>query len=95
MIIHAFAFRWKPDATAEHKERAASEIKAFQGQIPGLIETHVGENFSPRSQGHDLGAVMKFTDRDALEAYMVHPLHQELVNWLIAYVEPIEIDFEV
>jgi hypothetical protein len=94
MIIHAFAFHWKPGVTEEEKVRAQTEIRALQGQIPGLLETHVGVNFSPRSQGYELGGVMKFTDRAALDAYNPHAVHQKLLIWLRPLIDPIEVDFE-
>ena len=37
MFIHMFAFRWKPEASQAHKDRALADIQAFQGQIAGLI----------------------------------------------------------
>ena len=94
MVIHTFAFRWKPDVTAEQKTRAITEIRALQGQIPGLLETHAGVNFSPRSQGHELGGVMKFANRAAFDTYGTHPVHQALLDWLIPLVDPLEVDFE-
>jgi hypothetical protein len=94
MFIHTFAFRWKSGVTTEQKQRAAVEIRNLQGQIPGLLETWVGENISPRSQGYEFGGVMKFESRSALEAYGSHPVHQALLDWLVPLVEPIEVDFE-
>ena len=94
MVIHTFAFRWKPDVTAEQKNRAITEIRALQGQIPGLIETHVGVNISPRSQGYELGGAMKFANKAALDAYNTHPVHLSLLEWLIPLIDPIEVDFE-
>jgi hypothetical protein len=94
MVIHTFAFRWKTGVREDQKLRAIAEIRGLQGQIPGLLETSVGVNFSPRSQGYELGGVMKFTDRYALDAYGAHPIHQELLHWLMPLIDPIEIDFE-
>lgn len=94
MIIHTFAFRWKPAVTDYQKLQAIQEIHALQGQIPGLIETLVGANISPRSQGYELGGVMKFADRAALDAYGSHPVHQKLLTWLMPLIDPIEVDFE-
>src|SRR5882724_2712247 len=48
MYMHMFAFRWKPGVTEEQKRRVVAEIRALQGQIPGLLETAVGMNISPR-----------------------------------------------
>jgi hypothetical protein len=94
MVIHTFAFRWKPGVREEQRLRAITEIRKLQGQIPGLLETSVGVNFSPRSQGYELGGVMKFTDRSALESYEGHPVHQQLLQWLMPLIDPVEVDFE-
>ena len=79
----------------EQKMRAITEIRNLQGQIPGLLETWVGVNISPRSQGYELGGVMKFADRTTLKAYEGHPVHQNLLQWLMPLINPIEVDFEV
>lgn len=94
MFIHMFAFRWKPGVTEEQKQNVVTEIRKLQGQIPGLLETSVGLNVSPRGQGYELGGVMKFSDQAALDAYGPHPVHQKLLSWLIPLIEPIEVDFD-
>jgi hypothetical protein len=94
MLVHTFAFRWKAGVGEDQKLRAAAEIRGLQGQIPGLLETWVGVNISPQSQGYELGGVMKFADRGALDAYAAHPVHQKLLRWLMPLIDPIEVDFE-
>lgn len=94
MYVHVFAFRWKPDVSEGQKELVISSIRELQDQIPGLLETWVGKNISPRGQGYELGGVMKFSDREALEAYDTHPVHRELLSWLMPLIEAIEVDFE-
>ena len=96
MYIHAFLFQWQPSVTLEMKERAAREIHALQGQIPGLLETSYGSNVSPRSQGFTHGGVMKFRDKAALDAYSPHPVHQKLVDWLMPLLRvAAELDYEM
>jgi hypothetical protein len=94
MYVHMFAFRWKPGVTQEQKNRVIAEIRGLQGQIPGLLETAVGANISPRGQGYELGGVMKFAGKAYLESYGAHPAHQKLLSWLMPLIEPIEVDFE-
>jgi hypothetical protein len=91
-IFHVFAFQWKPAATDELKNKAAVDIAAFQGQIPGLLEVHVGRNASPRGKGYAFGGIMKFESQDSLDAYVQHPLHQALLVWLLPLVDAIELD---
>jgi hypothetical protein len=96
MYIHTFLFQWQPTATEEMKERAAREIRALQGQIPGLIETSYGANISPRSQGFTHGGVMKLKDKAALNAYNTHPVHEKLVQWLRPLLKlAAELDYEI
>ncbi len=93
MFIHMFAFRWKPEVTAEQKQQSLDAIRALQGQIPGLLETYVGTNVSPRSLGYELGGVMKFPDQAAFDAYNDHPVHQKLLVFLKPLIEAVEVDF--
>ncbi|HKI13146.1 MAG TPA: Dabb family protein [Candidatus Acidoferrum sp.] len=95
MYVHMFAFRWKPRVTQEQKDRVLAGIRGLQRQIPGLLETAVGANISPRGQGYELGGVMKFADKASLDSYGAHPAHQKLLSWLLPLIEPIEVDFEV
>ena len=94
MFIHIFGFRWKDRATDADKARAAREIRAFEGAIPGLMDVSVGENLSPRGQGYTFAGLMRFTDRASCEAYATHPAHIALLDWLVPLIEPVELDFE-
>jgi len=94
MYIPTFALRWVPEMTEEQKQRAKREILALQGKIAGLLETHVGENQSPRGKGTNFGGVMMFADREAFEAYFVHPQHDALISWLMPLVDPTELDID-
>jgi antibiotic biosynthesis monooxygenase (ABM) superfamily enzyme len=91
-VFHVFVFQWKPGTSEAQKERAAKEIAAFQGVIPGLLQTHVGPNISPRGKGYTFGGVMQFKDKASLDAYVQHPAHQALLAWLVPLVDAIELD---
>lgn len=93
MLIHMFVFRWHEHATAVDKARAIADIRGFAGAIPGLLEVHVGPNFSRHRSVYESGGVMKFADEAALLAYNSHPLHLTLLDWLVPLIEPIEVDF--
>jgi hypothetical protein len=91
-VFHVFAFQWKQGTSEAQKDRAAKEIAAFQGVIPGLLQTHVGPNISPRGKGYTFGGIMQFKDKAALDAYVQHPAHQKLLVWLRPLIDPIELD---
>lgn len=91
-VFHVFAFQWKPEATEAEKERAKKDIMAFQGVIPGLIQTHVGPNISPRGKGYTFGGIMQFKDEESLNAYFQHPAHLALLKWLVPLIDAVELD---
>lgn len=93
-VFHIFAFQWKPQATDAQKEKATRDIRAFQGVIPGLLQTHVGPNISPRGKGYTFGGIMQFTNQAALDAYVKHPAHQALLAWLVPLIDAIELDLQ-
>jgi hypothetical protein len=93
-VFHVFAFRWKPNTSEAEKNRAAKEIAAFQGQIPGLLQTHVGPNISPRGKGYTFGGIMQFKDKASLDAYFQHPTHQALLAWLVPLIDAVELDLQ-
>ncbi len=93
MFIHMFAFRLKPGVTEEQQERMIREIGDLKSHIPLVLESSIGKNVSPRGQGFVIGGVMKFADQASLEAYNVHPVHQELLKWLLPLIDAIEVDF--
>jgi hypothetical protein len=91
-VFHVFAFQWKPDTSDAQKERARKDIAAFQGVIPGLLQTHVGPNISPRGKGYTFGGIMQFKDEASLNAYFQHPSHQALLAWLVPLIDAVELD---
>jgi hypothetical protein len=93
-VFHVFAFRWKPNTSEAEKDRAAKEIAAFQGQIPGLLQTHVGPNISSRGKGYTFGGIMQFKDKASLDAYFQHPTHQALLAWLVPLIDAVELDLQ-
>jgi hypothetical protein len=91
-VFHVFAFQWKQGTLEAQKDRASKEITAFQGLIPGLLQTHVGRNISPRGKGYTFGGIMQFKDKASLDAYVQHPAHQALLAWLVPLIDAIELD---
>ncbi len=91
-VFHVFAFQWKPNTTQAEMDRAKKDISAFQAVIPGLVQTHVGPNISPRGKGYTFGGIMQFKDEASLNAYFQHPSHQALLAWLVPLIDAVELD---
>ncbi|MEH0155515.1 Dabb family protein [Limibacter armeniacum] len=75
MINHTVLFKIKPEASEAQVKQMIDNLLALKNEITEIEAIHIGENFSDRSQGHDLMLYTLFKDKDALGKYAVHPAH--------------------
>ena len=86
MIAHVVLFRPKPDVDEARLRRFIAMMASASEQIPGIERARVGRsiNIDPgysRSMGestYPYMAILEFTSREALVAYLRHPRHGEL-----------------
>jgi hypothetical protein len=97
MVEHIVLFKTTADATAEQKEQMIAGLRGLREQIPGILDLSVGYNFSARNQGFDIGLLVRFEDRAALETYLPHPAHRSCVDRFISPIKEdvIVVDYEV
>ena len=89
MVEHILLMRWTDEASQEAIDTALRELRGLKDKIAGIVDLSCGANFSERAKGYTHGAVMRFTDRAALEAYFPHPQHQAVVQ---NFINPIRGD---
>jgi hypothetical protein len=96
-IVHVVLFKWAEGATPEAIEAVITGLRGMQGRIEGMTDFSCGENFSPRAKGYTHGLVAHFTDRAALDAYMTHPVHVEVVKTCIDPIrgDTLAFDYEI
>ena len=94
MFVHVFAFRWKGGVSAERREAALADIAAFKGVVSGLRDCFIGNNVSANSPDFTTTGVMIFDGKAEFDAYVGHPAHLALLEWLADLIDPIELDFE-
>lgn len=83
MVEHIVLFKWKETTTPEEIEAVMEGLKGLKSKIPGIVDLSCGKNFTDRSKGFEYGLVVRFRDREALDAYQPHPEHQKVVQNLI------------
>ena len=96
MVEHQVLFKIKGDATEAQIDEMMKAIRTLQDKIEGIVDLSAGENFSERSQGFTHGVTVRFTDTQALENYLPHPAHQDVVENNIKPIldEIIVVDYE-
>jgi quinol monooxygenase YgiN len=97
MVEHVVLFKLKPEATEQQRRAMLEGLRGLRQAVPGVVDLSCGTNFSDRSQGHEIGLVVRFTDRSALEAYLPHPAHRAVVEQLIRPISDgvIVADYEI
>jgi hypothetical protein len=97
MVEHVVLFKTTPEATEVQKDRMISELASLKDKIPGIVDLSVGRNFSDRSQGFDIGLVVRFVDRAALDVYIPHPAHRGCVDQFVGPIKQdvIVADYEI
>ena len=92
MYEHLVFFKFKDSLTPEKEQELLEKLKAFKGVIPGIVELTVGLNVTEekeRGQGYTLGLRVTFEDKDALNEYGPHPVHQDFVQSLDGVIEDV------
>jgi hypothetical protein len=97
MVEHVVLIKFSSNTTKEQKNELINKTYALKGIIPGIVDLQQGHNFSNRNKGYDMGLTVRFENRDALEKYMPHPKHQEVLAFLkeIGLEDLIIVDFDV
>src|SRR5947199_10609360 len=80
MVEHLVLFKLRPEATAEQKEVMRQGLLSLRERVPGILDLTCGFNFSDRAAGHEIGLVVRLESRAALEGYLPHPAHREVVE---------------
>ena len=85
MVVHIVFWRLHQTANGKSKEHNAREIKErleALRRLPGLRRLDVGIDFAGTEQSSDVALYTEFDSREALDAYQVHPAHQEFASFL-------------
>ena len=95
MYDHLVLFKIKQTATPEQVEAMLAALRGLRHQIDGIVDLSCGTNTSERSGGFTHGLCVRFESKAALEAYLPHPAHKQVVHTLITPIldELIVVDY--
>lgn len=83
-VTHVVLFWLKKPGDAAERAKFVAAAQDFRGKIPGIVSLSVGEPLPatrPVMDGsYDVGLVIRFEDKAALDAYEKHPVHEKAVN---------------
>ncbi|HEV7701240.1 MAG TPA: Dabb family protein [Pyrinomonadaceae bacterium] len=79
MLVHIVCWKYRPDVPEEAREAHRSRLRDLQRLVPGVERLDVGADVLHLDRSFDTALLGEFADREALDAYNVHPEHQAVV----------------
>ena len=76
MLTHIVCWKYKSKTTQEQKDIHLAKLKSLPNVFPNIISFNIGFDVLHLERSFDLGLVATYADRDALDAYTIHPEHQ-------------------
>lgn len=80
MLTHIVCWKYKTDTSAEQREEHIAKLRNLPNVIPNILSFNVGADVLHLERSFDTGLVATYPDREALDAYTVHPEHQAVAN---------------
>jgi hypothetical protein len=85
-----------PAVRAQQAAEVARRLLALDGVVPQLRAISAGANMAYPDANWDVTLVADFDSIDDLEAYQVHPAHEEVVAYVRSVVASrVAVDFEL
>jgi hypothetical protein len=95
MIKHIVFFKLK-DSSAENIEKTVQVLRDMDGKIPMLRSLQAGADVIRSERSYDLALIVEVDNLEDLQAYAVHPVHQEVIQYINTVKDhTLSVDFEV
>jgi hypothetical protein len=96
MLKHIVLIKLNPDAPAGASSQIMAALRGLPAEIPEILALDVGKNVVESDRNLDIGLVVEFADRAALDRYAAHPAHVAVVK---DHIQPaaqrlVVVDFE-
>ncbi len=79
MLAHGVCFKFESlDVADEVKQRLLS----MAGRVPSLRHIEAGVDVVRSARSYDVALITKFDDLAGMHAYQVHPVHEEVANFI-------------
>ena len=81
MLTHIVVWKYKPDIEQPIRDDHVAQLRRLASVIKEIESLSVGFDVLHLPRSYDTGLVASFRDRNALEAYTVHPEHVKAANF--------------
>jgi hypothetical protein len=94
MVTHIVMWKLK-DRSIDNARRVQTLLLGMKGRIPGMLELEAGIDYARSDRSYDVALITRHESRAALDAYQVHPVHEEVKKVMLELREAATaVDFE-
>lgn len=95
MIKHIVFFKLK-EPSAANIEKTVQVLRNMEGKIPVVRSLEAGADVIHSERSYDLALIVEVDNLEDLQAYNVHPVHQEVIQYINTVKDhTLSVDFEV
>jgi hypothetical protein len=95
MIKHVVFFKFKPEASDNARREVIDQLRALPDKIDVIRSFEIGEDIMHSARAWDVVEIATYDDLEALETYMRHDDHMEVVLKLREICEAVgSVDYE-
>lgn len=98
MVRHYGVFKFHSDVSEDEIDECFKRMKEMIGKVPGLLDMENGPYQSDEGldKGYTHGFIMTFDSLESRDAYLPHPVHEEVKDFVVPKLEDVMVfDFEV
>ena len=95
MLTHLVVWKYRADVAQASRDEHVTGLRSLSNVVPGIESFAVGFDTLHLPRSYDTGLVAVFRDREALDAYTVHPDHVKVADFGRSLSDSVvSVDFE-
>jgi len=98
MVRHIALFQFKEEVAEAKIDECFAALQGMMGRIPGIVGFEHGPYDSPEglNDGFTHGFMMTFDSPESRDAYLPHPIHEEVKDIVVPCLERVVVfDYEL
>ncbi len=80
MLTHLVVWKYKDEVSPKTREEHRAKLANLKNVIAEVVDLKVGADALHLARSYDTGLVATFKNLEDLDAYTIHPIHQEVAN---------------
>jgi hypothetical protein len=80
MLTHIVVWKYRSEVDQSERQEHIRRLQSLSEIIPEVESLTVGSDVLHLQRSYDTGLVATFADREALDAYTVHPEHMKVAD---------------